>query len=361
MPEAPHTHCIATLQCSLARRMSAGSLQAKMGTAGEMSHSDLHHLRAEITDLRKFAVLNYVAVIKAVKKRNRHLGAKVGGAFVQMRAMDVLSRQYFYTSPKLARLATRAEIISQVRPEGRAQTRVCAPSTDNRMHIEWPQPRCCMVAVCLLWLGMATGIHLPRSQNGVCSFSCTAVHQGGSSPGCCMQGLESPAAKADELQAEYGCPICLGLLHNPVVLTCAHRFCWGCLLAHCATNLQSHGASLHPGTGTWQQQVGCNCAHAQHCGGLDWFTTGVNLVQLLVVLMYMLRCMASTMTCRDVTAFAQGIRGSTIHPAETTTWRATIQNRRDGAQLLQLQSPSKTLPLPLWPPTTALYAERPTS
>lgn len=87
-----------------------------MGTAGVMSHSDLHQLRAEITDLRKFAVLNYVAVIKAVKKRNRHLGAKVGGAFVQMRAMDVLSRQYFYTSPKLARLATQAEIIDQVRP-----------------------------------------------------------------------------------------------------------------------------------------------------------------------------------------------------------------------------------------------------
>lgn len=35
--------------------------------------ASLSHFRSEISDLNKFAVLNYIAVIKACKKRNRHL------------------------------------------------------------------------------------------------------------------------------------------------------------------------------------------------------------------------------------------------------------------------------------------------
>lgn len=98
--------------------MLTGAAQAMLAAVQSSpgSGAALHSLRAEVTDLRKFAVLNYIAVIKAVKKRNRHLGAKVGAAILQpLRALDLLSQQLFYTSPKLAQLYTQAEILSQVR------------------------------------------------------------------------------------------------------------------------------------------------------------------------------------------------------------------------------------------------------
>ncbi len=73
-------------------------------------------LRAELLELRKFVVLNYIAVVKAAKKRNRHLRGACGQEQVaSLRAIQVLSQQYFFTSPKLAALSTQAEILAKVR------------------------------------------------------------------------------------------------------------------------------------------------------------------------------------------------------------------------------------------------------
>ncbi len=91
--------------------------QAAMRALQPGQASALSAFAAELTDLRKYAVLNYVACIKAVKKRNRHLRAAVGASAAgpPLRAVDLLSQQYFFTSPKLAALATRAEVLLQAR------------------------------------------------------------------------------------------------------------------------------------------------------------------------------------------------------------------------------------------------------
>lgn len=48
-------------------------MQAILREARGTSDSSYAQFRSEVNDLRKFVVLNYIAVIKAFKKRNRHL------------------------------------------------------------------------------------------------------------------------------------------------------------------------------------------------------------------------------------------------------------------------------------------------
>ena len=60
--------------------------------------------------------LNYIAVIKSCKKRNRQLAEGLAPTPVPpTRAVELLSQQYFFTSPKLAALTTEAEITFKVR------------------------------------------------------------------------------------------------------------------------------------------------------------------------------------------------------------------------------------------------------
>jgi hypothetical protein len=53
---------VAALQAGLEQQMSCSSPDAKQ----------LSGLRAQIRQLIKFVALNYLAVVKAIKKRNRH-------------------------------------------------------------------------------------------------------------------------------------------------------------------------------------------------------------------------------------------------------------------------------------------------
>lgn len=144
----------------------------------------LTQLRTEIKELIKFAALNYLAVVKAIKKRNRHLREHFGcaaaaSAIPSLQALELLGHEVFFTSPRLASLATQTDVLVSKH--------------------------------------MATGAGAGQQQQ---------------QPG--------------EVLEEYQCPICLDTLHNPVVLTCAHRFCWGCLVAH-VTATRDQQPALAPG------------------------------------------------------------------------------------------------------------------
>ena len=59
--------------------------------------------------------LNYIAVIKSCKQRNRQLSAGLAPLPVPpLRAVELLSQQYFFTSSTLAQLSTEAEILLKV-------------------------------------------------------------------------------------------------------------------------------------------------------------------------------------------------------------------------------------------------------
>ena len=72
-------------------------------------------LRRQLQELTKYAALNYVAVLKAVKKRNRRLRDACGDRVVTVAPMAVLQREAFYTSRQLLRMSAAAIALDPVR------------------------------------------------------------------------------------------------------------------------------------------------------------------------------------------------------------------------------------------------------
>ena len=62
--------------------------------------------------MRRFVVLNHIAVIKIVKKRNKQLKQAETFNLTDIDAVSILMQQPFYVNKDIATLATRAEILA---------------------------------------------------------------------------------------------------------------------------------------------------------------------------------------------------------------------------------------------------------
>lgn len=77
-----------------------------------------HDVKGDVRDLHKFVLLNYVAVVKAVKKRNRHMVAMAMDErqVQRMKPIQFLASEYFFTSLKLAAMKTRLDVVEREVP-----------------------------------------------------------------------------------------------------------------------------------------------------------------------------------------------------------------------------------------------------
>jgi membrane-bound lytic murein transglycosylase MltF len=71
-------------------------------------------LRHDLQDLTKYAALNYVAVLKAVKKRNRRLRDACGDQVVTVAPFSVLQNQAFFMAAELQQIGGAALALDPV-------------------------------------------------------------------------------------------------------------------------------------------------------------------------------------------------------------------------------------------------------
>jgi len=136
----------------------------------------------ELGQLRLFVVLNYTAVVKAVKKWNKHAWpvARHGEAG-RLDAVSTLLSTPFFGASSLAKTVTRAELLAV-----------------------------------------------------------------------------SLAPQEKRFWEDFACPICLEVLRNPVLLSCAHRFCFSCL-ATAALYAVDKPAVAQGGSGLATSSRGLRC------------------------------------------------------------------------------------------------------
>jgi hypothetical protein len=67
-----------------------------------------------IQDLTNFAALNYSAVLKAVKKRNRRLQMACGDTVVTAPTRDFLVNRHFFASRELAMIIDSSHVLAEV-------------------------------------------------------------------------------------------------------------------------------------------------------------------------------------------------------------------------------------------------------
>ena len=135
---------------------------------------------AKVDGMRKFVMINSLAVIKITKKHDKQPGVKDQ---LQSDMVSLVHRKHFYNSPKFSSLITDIQVrcVGQSRPVRLVVASSCG-SAQARMQV----------------LASQLMFNITKMRPPVEDFSC---------------------------------PICLGILCNPVVLSCGHRFCMKCVSA----------------------------------------------------------------------------------------------------------------------------------
>eukprot|EP00960_Hanusia_phi_P067321 766604-Hanusia_phi.AAC.1 len=129
-------------------------VSALEGTDAGQIIQALLHFSAKVDNMRKFVMINTLAVVKITKKHDKQEGVTKQ---LQWEMVNTVHKKHFYNSPHFSALITDVEVLAS---EIMFRTTKLKPLPEN-----------------------------------------------------------------------YSCPICLGILCNPVVLSCGHRFCMKCVSA----------------------------------------------------------------------------------------------------------------------------------